>query len=66
MSLAESDQEDLELGGLGLSVARKVLTVVVQSLRDQEWECGCASTHATTADCDLLLRLATDLAMLDG
>jgi hypothetical protein len=64
VSLAESDAQETEIGGLGLSVARKVLAMVVGSLREQVWGCGCAPTHARTDDCELLLRLAADLAAL--
>lgn len=64
VSFAQS--ADGEIGGFTLSVARKVLTMVLDMLRSRQWNCTCCPTGSDTGRCQLQQRLATDLAALGG
>jgi hypothetical protein len=64
VALAEQEQEHREIGGLALSVARKVITMVLGLLQSGQWPCGCCP--AGIAECKLQRRLAADLASLGG
>jgi len=64
MTLAESDDHPTAIGGLTLSIARKVLTMVIELLEGQDWRCGCTPDHAAEQPCELRERLASDLSTL--
>ncbi|HCT80726.1 MAG TPA: hypothetical protein DGG94_03040 [Micromonosporaceae bacterium] len=66
VSLAQGSGETREISGLTLSVARKVITMALDMLRNGQWRCTCCAPGTSTVGCELQRRLAVDLGHLGG
>lgn len=64
VALATGGDFPVQIGGFTLSVARKVITMVLDLLQTEEWTC--AEDHPRDAPCPMRQRLAIDLATLGG
>ncbi|MEU8076078.1 hypothetical protein AB0B31_11565 [Catellatospora citrea] len=66
VTLAQADDDPVDVGGFQLAIGRKVITTVLEQLRAGRWECTCGSAHRADGGCALQDRLALDLASLGG
>jgi hypothetical protein len=69
VALADQEHEPREISGLALSIARKVITMVLELLQSDQWPCGCCPSEdaeSETVECKLRRRLTADLASLGG
>ncbi|MEV6964979.1 hypothetical protein AB0M47_07660 [Hamadaea sp. NPDC051192] len=62
----EANGQPVEIGGLTVVVARKVIGMTLEALRKSWWDCTCEQPHRPDGGCALQDRLEHDLATLGG
>ncbi|MCP2327042.1 hypothetical protein HDA40_005549 [Hamadaea flava] len=62
----EAKRQPVQIGGLTVVVARKVIGMTLEALREGWWECTCEQPHRSDGGCVLQDRLQHDLATLGG
>ncbi|MCP2323464.1 hypothetical protein HDA40_001971 [Hamadaea flava] len=64
--MCEAKGQPVEVGGLTVVVARKVIGMTLEALREGWWDCTCKQPHRPDGGCVLQDRLEYDLATLGG
>ncbi|MCP2323457.1 hypothetical protein HDA40_001964 [Hamadaea flava] len=62
----EAKGQPVQIGGLTVVVARKVIGMTLEALREGWWECTCERPHRPDGGCVLQDRLQHDLATRGG
>jgi len=66
INLYEAGDEPALIGGMGIVVGRKVLSMTMDALRHGWWQCTCGQPHRPDGGCGLQDRFEQDLAALGG